>query len=141
MYQTKHTNNINKSSVCHVINRWRIKQPSTFFIKFTKISPYTILIWWLRTSVHNFFPCAVEISFLHTKVCGNAPFKARFAHNPLPIDRNCLNYFVKKFLVKFKDFEKNGNFTVVRFPRSPPNNKNGHKNLISFGKWIIIFFM
>ena len=22
----------------------------------------------------NFFPCAVEISFLHTKVCRNAPF-------------------------------------------------------------------
>ena len=29
---------------------------------------------WLRTSVHHFFPCAVEISFLHTKVCRNAPF-------------------------------------------------------------------
>jgi hypothetical protein len=28
-----------------------------------------------RTSVHHFFPCAVEISFLHTKVCRNAPFK------------------------------------------------------------------
>ena len=26
----------------------------------------------LRYEVHHFFPCAVEISFLHTKVCGNA---------------------------------------------------------------------
>ena len=23
---------------------------------------------------HHFFPCAAEISFLHTKVCGKAPF-------------------------------------------------------------------
>ena len=30
--------------------------------------------WWLCTSVHNYFPCAIEISFLHTKVCRNAPF-------------------------------------------------------------------
>ena len=28
-------------------------------------------------SVHHFFPCAVEISFIHTKVCGNAPFDVR----------------------------------------------------------------
>jgi hypothetical protein len=26
------------------------------------------------TSVNHFFPCAVEISFLHTKGCGIAPF-------------------------------------------------------------------
>ena len=30
MYQTKYTNN--KSSVCHVINRWQIKRPSIFLL-------------------------------------------------------------------------------------------------------------
>ena len=30
--------------------------------------------WWLQTSVHHFFPYAVEISFLLAKVCGNDSF-------------------------------------------------------------------
>ena len=41
-YQTKYTNN--KSSVCHVINRWQIKRPSIFlfniFVQYCKVLFY-----------------------------------------------------------------------------------------------------
>ena len=32
------------------------------------------MIFLLHKGKNHFFPCAVEISFLHTKVCRNAPF-------------------------------------------------------------------
>ena len=39
----------------------------------------------------GFFPCAVEISFLHTKVCGNAPFQ--FASMSMYLNLFCIIVF------------------------------------------------
>ena len=78
-FSTKHIkcrylHKINEKSRTGINGYFCIKNPLLWEWHFHKLLCEEMIFILPSGKNYHFFPCAVEISFLHTKVCGNAPF-------------------------------------------------------------------
>ena len=88
---------------------------------------------WLHTSFHHFFPRAVELSFLHTRGCGNAipiiimvfksskyPFPLKWRRFLWKIRRGNKWIFLHKKCLQFKENEYLYNWAIHKWPTPYP---------------------